>query len=66
MHFSVSNSFVSHFADDTCITYSNNKIKSVEKILNKDINEVNEWLKANRLSLNAKKSKLLFFQSKPK
>ena len=59
-----------HFADDTCILYSNNlknnKPKTLETVLNTDLKAVVEWLKANRLSLNAKKSKLLIFQSKRK
>ena len=39
-------------------------MKSSETTLNYDMNEVSEWLKANSLSLNVKKSKLLFSHSK--
>ena len=60
----------SHFADDTCIIYANqtssNKIKTLETILNTELKCAVDWLKANRLSLNVKKSKLLIFHSKRK
>ena len=42
------------------------KIKSLETVLNNDLKIVSDWLKANRLSLNAKKSKLIIFKSKRK
>ena len=56
-----------HFADDTCIIYNNtikNNINNLETILNKELKSVLEWLNANRLSLNIKKTKLLIFHSK--
>ena len=59
-------STASHFADDTCIMYSNKKIKSLETILNTELKTAATWLKANRLSLNIKKSKFLLFHSKRK
>ena len=46
--------------------YSNKKIKSVETILNTELKTAATWLKANRLSLNIKKSKFLLFHSKRK
>ena len=66
LHFSVNKSVVSHFADDTCITFSAKKIKSLETVLNYDLKIVSDWLNANRLSLNVKKSKLIMFKSKRK
>ena len=54
----------SHFADDTCILYASNKLKSIETVLNCDLKSISDWLKANRLSLNVDKSKLLMFKSK--
>ena len=66
LHFSVKKSVANHFADDTCITYSARKIKSLETVLNHDLKILSDWLKANRLSLNAKKSKLIIFKSKRK
>ena len=57
---------MSHFADDTSIIYSSNHLKTIEANLNFDLKCVSEWLKSNRLSLNVKKTKLLFFRSKYK
>ena len=59
-------STVSHFADGTSIIYSSNQLKTIETNLNFDLKCVSEWLKSNRLSLNVKKTKLLFFRSKYK
>ena len=66
LHFSVNQSIASNFADDTCITYTAKKIKSLETVLNHDLKFVSDLLKANRLSLNVKKSKLIIFKSKRK
>ena len=62
--FCLHNAAVSHFADNTCITYSSKDLNSLKKVINSDIREVMEWLNSNRLSLNVKMSKLLLFQSK--
>ena len=64
LHFSLKKSVASHFADDTCIMYSSNKLKTLETNLNTDLKHASEWLKANRLSLNVGKTKLLLFHSK--
>ena len=54
----------SHFADDTCLTYSNKNPKTLESNLNYDLKNLTQWLRANRLSLNVDKTKLLIFKSK--
>ena len=64
LRYSLKKSIASHFADDTSITFSSKKIKTVETILNTDLKSISDWLKANRLSLNVDKSKLLIFRSK--
>ena len=66
LHFSLKKSVVSHFADDTCITYSAKKMKSLETVLNCELKIISDWLNANRLSLNVNKSKLIIFKSKRK
>ena len=55
-----------HFADDTSILFSSSKLKTIESILNYDLKCASIWFRANRLSLNVSKSKLLFFHSKQK
>ena len=50
-------------ADDTTLFYSSKKNPDTEYILNTEIVTVSEWLNANRLSLNIKKSCFLTFSS---
>ena len=64
LRFALKDATASHFADDTCILYASNKLKSIETVLNCDLKSIYDWLKANRLSLNVDKSKLLMFKSK--
>ena len=42
--------------DDTNYFYSHRNIKSLFNIMNNELNHVNEWFKANKLSLNNKKN----------
>ena len=44
------------FADDTCIFHSSKQFLSLEKELNITLENVANWLKANKLNLNVKKS----------
>ena len=55
-----------HFADDTCILHASKKLKTLKNNLNCDLKSCSEWLKANRLSLNVKKTELLLFHSNRK
>ena len=64
LNFSLTNAISSHFADDTCIMFRSAKPKTLETVLNCDLKKISDWLKANRLSLNIKKSKLILFQKK--
>ena len=48
------------FADDTNFLYSHMNIKTLFDIVNKELN-VDEWFKANKLSLNTKKTEYTFF-----
>ena len=66
LQLSLNKSTASHFADDTCITYAGNKMKSLETVLNHDLKITCDWLKANKLCLNIDKAKLLIFKSKQK
>ena len=48
------------------LIYASKRIKTLETDLNVDLKATSEWLKANRLSLNVKKSQLIIFHSKLK
>ena len=56
------------FADDTTCFYSHKDIDMLCEIVNNELREVCNWFKANKLSLNAKKTNLMFlgtrFQTK--
>ena len=47
------------FADGTCLFYSNKDYKQLE--INKALENIANWLKANKLTLNVKKSNLILF-----
>ena len=49
------------FADDTNLFYSHEDIKTLFNIVNNEPIKINDWLKANKLSLNANKTKYTFF-----
>jgi hypothetical protein len=49
------------FADDTSLFYKNKDLHTLEKELNLSLIEICNWLKANKLTLNVKKSNLLLF-----
>ena len=44
------------FADDTTILYSSSDIVSKIPVINRELSEVNNWFKANKLSVNATKT----------
>ena len=53
------------FADDTCLFASHKNPKSLEIIINSEQAKINDWLvDNNRLTLNAKKSCLIYFSGK--
>ena len=54
------------FADDTSIILANNNLKELETLVNRELGNVNDWLKANKLSLNIKKIKLCNLSSPAK
>ena len=49
--------------DDTSILYSNKNLKPLELEVNVELNELCEWLTANKLTLNAEKSNYVIFQN---
>jgi hypothetical protein len=44
------------YADDTHLSFAANNIPDIESKLNEDLTNVNEWLIANRLTLNSSKT----------
>ena len=56
------------FADDTNIYFETDDLKSLERIMNKELKKLYEWLCLNRLSLNVSKTNFIIFHAmnKPK
>ena len=50
------------FADDTCIFHSNKNYKKLEDEINTSLDNITNWLKANKLMINVKKSNLIVFK----
>ena len=53
------------FADDTTLFYSHENIQYLKDSLNADLTRVKDWLLANRLTLNLKKTYFILFSLKP-
>ena len=49
------------FADDTNVLYSHTNLKALELIVNIELNKLFNWLTANKLTLNRKKSNFVIF-----
>ena len=54
------------YADDTTLYSSSENFDSnnIEREINYELEKVNLWLKANKLSLNVKKTKCMFFHKR--
>ena len=50
------------FADDTNLLYANSNLKTLETIVNKELQKLSDWLIANKLTLNIKKSNFVIFR----
>ena len=57
---------VHHFADDTNPLCLSNCIKKMNKLINADLKHLVNWLNANKISLNVKKTERVIFKSKHK
>ena len=61
---SLTNSKTILFADDTTIFKSSNNIEHLHKAMNEDLKILEDWFKANKLSLNASKTNYILFRNK--
>ena len=52
------------FADDTSLFSGSKNLKSLEPQINKELDNISEWLAANRLTLNVSKSDFIIFCNK--
>jgi len=49
------------FADDTNLLYADNDLKTLETVVNNELNNVCHWLNADKLTIDAKKSYFVIF-----
>ena len=54
------------FADDTNLLYVDRSLKNLEITVNKELAKVSDWLIANKLTLNIKKSNFVIFRPRQK
>ena len=54
------------YADDTTLFCDINSIPGVEHSLNAEVSKITDWLAANKLPLNANKTKFMVFHSDKK
>ena len=57
-------SYVHHFADDTNLLYPNKSFKKINKHVNHDLKHLCQWLRSNKISLNASKTEIIIFKHK--
>ena len=50
------------FADDTNLLYADTNLKFLERPVNSELLKDSDWLNANKLTLNAKKSNYVIFR----
>ena len=51
------------FADDTNLLYANKNLKTLENTVNTELIKLCDWLTANKLTLNIKKSNFVLFRT---
>ena len=63
--FSLKNSEVSMYADDTSISYSSKNIYELNETLKSDLDFLKQWREGNKLSLNVIKTQAVVIGSRP-
>ena len=52
------------YADDTHLTYASDNVDNIQLHLNQDLENVHNWLRANKLTLNMTKTKFMLIGSR--
>ena len=66
LHKAVEFSSVHHFADDTNLLLIDKSLKKINKHINRDLKLTVDWIRANKLSLNASKTEIILFKPRNK
>ena len=62
LHKAIKYSTVHHFADDTNLLVVGKNLEIIQKQINRDLKLLCNWLRANKISLNASKTELIIFR----
>ena len=62
----IEHNHVHHFADDTNLLITGKSLKKINKYVNHDLRLLCQWLRANKISLNASKTEVIIFKRKNK
>ena len=54
------------FADDTTLQLSSKSLQDLYDLENFELSKIEDWFKANKLTLNASKTKYILFKNKKK
>ena len=54
---------VHYFTDDVNLFHKNKPMKNLNKLVYHDMKQLNNWLSANKISLNVEKTELVIFKS---
>ena len=57
---------ITHFADDTNLLLVDKSLQKINKHVNHDLALITVWFRANKISLNTSKTKIVLFRSKRK
>ena len=57
---------VHYFVDDTNLLHFSKSVNKLNKYINLDMKNLTDWLNANKISLNVKKTELVIFKQKKK
>ena len=64
LHINVKYAKTYHFKDDTSVIFSSTSLEIFSKWINKDLFNLSNWPKANKVSLDVKKTELVIFRSR--
>ena len=63
LHYATKHCKVYHFADDTKLLNFSHSIKKMNKRVNYDLKNLNNWLSANKICINVDKTEVVLFKS---
>ena len=66
LNIAIENSETFHYADDTCLLNIKYSIKKINKVVNKDLKFLTQWLNANKIYFNVAKVEVIIFRRQKK